>query len=306
MLGRHLDEVFKTPSGENEFSHQLPAANQSRRVPVTINGQEILLAVSASRLVPPDAGNATLALVVRDVTDEDRIHRLIGEFLANITHEFRTPLTALAASVELLLDQLPQLSNLEINQLLQAIDIGIIDLQSLIDNLIEAASIEGGRFKVNPRPVLLQAIIINAVHTIEPIALRQGLKLVCPEIDPAITVYADQRRTCQALVNLLSNAINHSPEGGTITIAYEVSGNVAHIEVLDEGGGVPSDQHATLFNRFVTPGAEGKDGQVGLGLGLSVVKAIIEAQDGLVGYQARETGGANFWMTLPLVEGESV
>lgn len=305
MLGRHLDEIFKTPSGENLFSHQLPAANQSRRIPVTVDGQEILLAVSASRLVPPDAGDATLALVVRDVTDEDRIHRLIGEFLANITHEFRTPLTALAASVELLLDQLPSLSTPEINQLLQVINIGIIDLQSLIDNLIEAASIEAGRFKVNPRPIPLQDVILDAILMVRPIAQRQGLKLVCPEIDPAITVYADQRRTCQALVNLLSNAINHSPEGGSVTITYEVSGDVAHIEVLDEGEGVPAEQRSTLFNRFVTPGAESEYGQVGLGLGLSVVKAIIEAQDGLVGYQARETGGANFWVTLPLVEGDS-
>lgn len=305
MLGRHLDEIFKTPPGENIFSHQLPAANQSRRIPVTIANQEKLLAVSASRLVPPDAGDASLALVVRDVTDEDRIHRLIGEFLANITHEFRTPLTALAASVELLLDQLPSLSTPEVNLLLQAINIGIIDLQSLIDNLIEAASIEAGRFKVSPRLVPLQEVILDAIQIVEPIALRQGLNLVYPQIDPATRVFADQRRTCQALVNLLSNAINHSPEGGSVSIVCETTGNFVQINVLDEGEGVPADQHATLFNRFVTPGVESNYGQAGLGLGLSVVKAIIEAQDGLVGYQARDTGGANFWMTLLLVEGES-
>jgi signal transduction histidine kinase len=219
-------------------------------------------------------------LVVRDVTDEDRIHRLIGEFLANITHEFRTPLTALAASVELLLDQLPSLSTPEINQLLQAINIGIIDLQSLIDNLIEAASIEAGRFKVNPRFVPLQEIILDAIQIVEPIAQRQGLNLVYPQIDPATTVFADQRRTCQALVNLLSNAINHSPEGGTVTIACETTGNVVQIDVLDEGEGVPADQHATLFNRFCHTWQKTITVRLGLGLGLSVVKAIIEAQDG--------------------------
>jgi PAS domain S-box-containing protein len=304
FLGRSLDDVFITPGGEDLFSHQIPAPNQSRRIPVTINGREVLLAVSVSKLVPPDAGNASLALVIRDVSDEERIHRLLGEFLANITHEFRTPLSALSASVELLLDQLPSLSTPEINQLLHAINIGIIDLQSLIDNLIEAASIEAGRFKVNPKPTPLGSIILDAIGTVEPIAQKQDLKLVFIDPNQAMTVLADQRRTSQALLNLLSNSIKHSPAGGTITVQCRMINNVVQVDVIDEGQGIPKNQHSKLFNRFMAPISEDDGDQLGLGLGLSVVKAIIEAQNGSVGYRDGDKGGAVFWFTLPVWEGD--
>jgi PAS domain S-box-containing protein len=306
ILGRSIDDVFITPDGEDLFSHQIPAPNQGRRIPVWINGREVLLAVSASKLLPPDAGNATLALVIRDVTDEERIHRLLGEFLANITHEFRTPLTALSASVELLLDQLPSLSTPEVDQLLHAINIGIIDLQSLIDNLIEAASIEAGRFKVNPKPTPLRAIILDAIGTVEPIAQKQDLKLVFTDPHIEVTVLADQRRTSQALVNLLSNAIKHSPEGSTITVHPQVMDKAVQVNVIDEGQGIPKHQRTKLFNRFMTPISEDDGDQLGLGLGLSVVKAIIEAQNGSVGYQDGETAGAIFWFSLPVWKGEDL
>ena len=304
ILGRSLDDVFITPDGEDLFSHQIPTPNQGRRVPVAINGREVLLAISASKILPPDAGNATLALVIRDVTDEERIHRLIGDFLANITHEFRTPLTALSASVELLLDKLPSLSTPEVNQLLHAINIGIVDLQSLIDNLIEAASIEAGRFKVNPKPTPLSAIILDAIGTVEPIVQKHDLKLVFTDPHIEITVLADQRRTSQVLVNLLSNAIKHSPEGGMIAVKPRVMGDIVRVEVIDEGHGIPKHHRSKLFNRFMTPLSEEDCDQLGLGLGLSVVKAIIEAQNGLVGYQDGETVGAVFWFSLPLLKGD--
>ncbi len=304
IMGRSLDDIFTAPPGEDLFSHQLPGGTQSRRIPVLVGGREKLLAVSASRLVPPEAGNATRALVIRDVTDEERIHRLIGEFLANITHEFRTPLTALSASVELLLDQLPNLTMPEFQHLLYTINIGIIDLQSLIDNLIEAASIEAGRFKVNPQTIFLNIIVEDAIKIVDPIAQKQGLCLVNADQNLMVKVYADRRRTCQALVNLLSNAIKHSPERGVITVTSQVvKDDVICIEVSDEGEGVPQNQRNQLFNRFITPGTEFDGDQLGLGLGLSVVKAIIEAQNGTVGFRVNDPKGAVFWITLPKVKG---
>ena len=304
ILDRPIDDIFKTEAGEDLFSHQLPAANLSRRIPVLTAGGNKLLAVSASKLVPPEAANATRALVIRDVSDEERIHRLIGEFLANITHEFRTPLSALSASVELLLDQLPDLSSAEIEGLLHAINIGIIDLQSLIDNLIEAASIEAGRFKVNPQPIQLHKIIREAISVVNPIIEKQGLRLFYPDPNLSVIVRADRRRTCQALVNFLSNAIKHSPANGNITVTNLIFADQVRVEVLDEGQGVPTNQRSQLFNRFITPSIENDVEQLGSGLGLSVVKAIIEAQEGTVGFRDRETGGAAFWFTLPIFKGD--
>lgn len=304
LLGRPIDDFFITNPTEDLFSHQMPEPGQSSRISILLDGKEVLLAVSASTVVPLEAGNATRALVIRDVTNEERIHRLLGEFLANITHEFRTPLAALSASTELLLDQLPTLSTPEVEELLQALNIGIIDLQSLIDNLIEAASIEAGRFKVNPQPVELDVILTDAVNTVLPIVTKHRLNLVQPQNKPTYEVIADRRRTVQALINLLSNAIKHSPQGGTITLTTLILDVAVLVEVRDEGQGISPERRTQLFKRFIKPTEENDATQLSLGLGLSVVKAIVEAQNGKVGFRDTKSGGALFWFTLPIATGE--
>lgn len=303
IIGFPIDEILSTLPGEDPFSQQIPLADQVRRIPVLIDENEVLLAVSRSEFIPPDAGNATTALVIRDVSDEERIHHLIGEFMANITHEFRTPLAALSASVELLVDQLPSLSPPEIEKLLHTINIGIINLQSLIDNLIEAASIEGGRFKVNPQPVAFSQIMEDAVLTMEPIARLHQVTILRPEAKKDAIVKADRRRTVQVLINLLSNAIKHSPEGSQITVRTLLVEKAILVEVQDQGSGIPENLQSQVFNRFLTPKSAQDAPNLGLGLGLSVVKAIIEAQSGQVGYRNPETGGALFWFTLPIAAG---
>jgi signal transduction histidine kinase len=302
LLGQPLDEFFLTPEGEEPFSHQIPTANQTRRISVVSNDHEDLLSVSASTFIPPEAGNATRALLIRNVTDEARIHRLLGEFMANITHEFRTPLAALSASVELLVDQLPTLTKKEIGELLLALDIGIVNLQSLIDNLIEAASIEAGRFKVNPQPIALERILSDVLNTIHPIIEKQGLQITQPNARLSFQVMADHRRTNQVMINLLSNAIKHSPKSGIITLRAFILEKTVMIEVQDEGKGIPPGEESALFRRFYVP--KGMDESSQLGLGLSVVKAIIEAQGGEVGCKNSPEGGAIFWFTLPLGDGD--
>jgi len=302
LLGQPLDEFLLTPTGEEPFSQQVPTTNQPRQISVINNDHEILLSVSASTFIPPEAGNATRALLIRNVTDEARIHRLLGEFMANITHEFRTPLAALSASVELLVDQLPTLTKNEIGELLLALDIGIVNLQALINNLIEAASIEAGRFKVNPQAIALEMILSDAFNTIHPIVEKHGLQIIQPNTKQSFQVMADHRRTTQVLINLLSNAIKHSPKGGNITLRAFILEKTVMVEIQDEGKGIPAGEESSLFRRFYIP--KGADESSQLGLGLSVVKAIVEAQGGEVGCRNNPRGGAIFWFTLPMVTGD--
>jgi signal transduction histidine kinase len=177
--------------------------------------------MTGARLAPPDAGNARVALVLRDVTAEDAMRHLLGDFLANITHEFRPPLSALAASSELLLDQVQDLSPADLQELLGSLHLGILGLQTLIDNLLEGASIEAGRFRVYPRNANLLEIIHEAATTIQPLAQKynQFLLLTLPDSLPPVCV--DARRTVQVLVNLFSNAIKFGPPDGKITLTTE-------------------------------------------------------------------------------------
>lgn len=305
IIDQKVDHVFLPVDEEVAFSTQLPDAGQQRRVSVRLkNGQEMLLSISKANLIPPEANSANRALVIRDVTNEEYIHRLLGDFMANVTHEFRTPLAALEASSELLLDNLRSLSREEIEELLRSLNLGIINLQTLIDNLIEAASIEAGRFKVHIQEVPFESILKEALEVIEPLAQKYGLRLMSASGKESIHVLADQRRTIQVLVNLLSNAIKHSPEHGTIQIQRSIQDGALRIEVIDEGGGVPEDQRKDLFRRFAHVETANERARQGAGLGLSVVKAIIEAQHGEVGIMDLPEGGNSFWFTLPIAGGK--
>ena len=304
IIGRKVDDIFLPVEGEVVFSNQLPSTGQQRRVSVKlINGQERLLSISKADFVPPVASDANRALVIRDVSNEEYIHRLLGDFMANITHEFRTPLAALEASSELLLDNLHNLSQPEIEELLVSLNLGIINLQTLIDNLIEAASIEAGRFKISMQSVSFNAILKEAQEVMQPLIEKYGLKLVSAPLTESINVMADRRRTVQILVNLLSNAIKHSPENGLIKINYSVIDGTLRVEVTDEGGGVPLDQRNHLFRRFSHLETTNERARQGAGLGLSVVKAIVEAQQGEVGITDSPDGNNSFWFTLRLANG---
>lgn len=302
LIGQRIEDIFLPLEGEIDFSRQLPAIGQQRRISVRLrNGQERLLSISKSKLIPPEASSADQALVIRDVSNEEYIHRLLGDFMANITHEFRTPLAALEASSELLLDNLYSLSTSEIEELLVSLNLGIISLQTLIDNLIEAASIEAGRFKISPQPVSLNAIVRETLDIIQPLAKKYSLQLISQPIDESILVMADQRRTVQVLVNLLSNAVKHSPEKGKVEIKHNLINKKLRVEVSDEGGGIPPGQRSNLFRRFAHLDTDNERARQGAGLGLSVVREIVEAQQGEVGITELAEGGTSFWFTLPLV-----
>ncbi len=303
IIDHKVDSIFLPTDGDVSFSTQLPDAGQQRRVSVKLkNGKEMLLSISKANLIPPEANSANRALVIRDVTNEEYIHRLLGDFMANVTHEFRTPLAALEASSELLLDNLHSLSHAEIEELLTSLNLGIINLQTLIDNLIEASSIEAGRFNVHVKDIPFTSILQEAQEVIQPLAQKYGLNLVAEPLEESVHVLADQRRTVQVLVNLLSNAIKHSPEHGTIQVNHSMQEGVLRIDVIDEGGGVPLDQRKNLFRRFVHLETTNERARQGAGLGLSVVKAIIEAQQGEVGIMDLPNGGTSFWFTLRIVE----
>lgn len=299
-IGRHCNEIFRLVDGE-PFSRFLPNAGKRQKLTLQLEaGRQITVAVTGAKLSPLIPGESSVALVFRDVSETEIIHRLLGEFLANITHEFRTPLSALAASVELLRDQAPDLSQEELQALLGNLHLGILGLQTLIDNLLESASLEAGRFRVHPHPADLGEIISEATRTMRPLQEKYGHRLVVGLPTEIPHVQADSRRVVQVLVNLLSNAIKFSPDNSEISLTVLVHGDYVRLEVADRGPGVPSGYQTDIFRPFVHPGSQNGRSLHGAGLGLSVVKAIVEAHGGQVGMQDRAGGGSVFWLTLPV------
>jgi PAS domain S-box-containing protein len=301
VLGRSCDEVFRMAESETPFSEFLPAPGITTRLVVELaDGHWASLNFSGARLFPSEAGEANTALVFRDVSSEEIVHNMLGQFTANIAHEFRTPLSAVAASAELLKDQAPVLTIAELQELTLSIHLGILSLQTLVDNLLEGASIEAGHFRISPRPCSLTVIVGEAVATMQPLLDKYEQNLVVSLPDSIPPVYADPRRTLQVLINLLSNASKYGPAEVEIALCARVSTDWVRVEVSDRGSGIPPEQRRDLFQRFVYPQAIPEHGKVGIGLGLSVVKAVVEAHGGQTGFEDRSGGGSTFWFTLPI------
>jgi len=301
VLGKPCDQVFKLANPNEVFSQFTPPPGERNKVIVVVDdGRQATLAITGAHMAPSDASHAQNILVFRDISEEEAINRLVGQFLANIVHEFRTPLSALSASTELLQDQVDDLTLEEVQELLSSLHLGILGLQTLIDNLLEGASIQAGHFRVAPQQVDLGIMIAEAALTLQPLLEKYGQRLVVTLPAEIPMVYADSRRVVQVLVNLISNAHKFGPADEEISLTVHVKQDWARINISDRGSGVPIESQESLFYPFTHEDSA----NAGAGLGLSVVKAIVNAHGGQTGAENRPEGGAIFWFTLPVAKGE--
>lgn len=303
-IGRNINEIFKFIDKQKTFEDILPdTLDHRQKIDVFLPDQRMAsLAITGARLARSGESKSETVLVFRDISQEEAVHRLLGQFLANIAHEFRTPLSALEASVELLLDQTPELSKTELLELHTSLHLGVLGLHTLVDNLLESANIEARRFRVSPKPCDLKDVIAEAVQTMQPLLNKYGQHLTINLPLDDLVVRADPRRTVQVLTNLISNAIRYGPPNEEIALSVSLAGDFALVEVLDKGPGILPEDRLNLFRRFVFPQFTDQISSAGAGLGLSVVEAIVTAHGGKVGVDDRPGGGSNFWFTLPLVK----
>jgi len=298
VLNRSCDDFFKPEEIDAPFSKAIPLPGLRRKFMVRLANERVAsLSVSGARLSRAEAGEDLTAVVFRDVTETDLVHHLLGHFIANVVHEFRTPLAALNASIELLLDQYEPG---ERQDLVKGLQVSVTNLQTLVDNLLESASFEAGHFRVSPRPYDLSDLVSEAVRIMRPLLEKYGQQLLVKMPAALPLVKADPRRTVQVLVNLLSNASKYGPADIEIVLSVSIEEDFVRVRVVDRGPGIPPEQQENLFRRFVNPEARQANIKVGAGLGLSVVKAIVEAHGGGVGVENLRWGGTAFWFTIPI------
>ena len=299
-LHKSLDAIFAVPEGRPKFSNQIPRPGGMQQIEIiTQDGRQMTLSVTDAKLVQKEQNASESALVLRDITEKGAVRNFLSYFLSNISHEFRTPLSALNASVELLLEELDDLSKEDLSNLLNSIHMSVTGLQALIDNLLESMSIEAGRFKIRRRRTDLNDIITDAVHMMQPLLDRRKQELHLDIKGQIPEVRVDPTRLTQVLVNLLSNASKYSPLSASIHLTLEHGLNdVLRVSVSDRGPGIPPKDRKDVFRRFVRL-EDQNEAQYGVGLGLSVVKVIIEEHGGNVGIEGRPNGGSIFWFELP-------
>jgi signal transduction histidine kinase len=218
--------------------------------------------------------------VLRDETELEAVRRTRDTVLANISHEFRTPLAAQLASIELLRDGLGQMTAGQQRELVESLGRGAQRLTWLIDNLLESVRIESGQLAIRRQDVALDEVIGAARDLIEPLIRQRGQTLELNLAEEMPVIRGDRQRLVQVLVNLLANASKFGPANSIIRIGGRARGDGGiTFWVDDEGPGPANPDDAALFEQFHRAGGEDpKEG--GLGLGLYIVRSIVERHGG--------------------------
>jgi PAS domain S-box-containing protein len=227
---------------------------------------------------------------------QDELERTRSEFLGEVSHELKTPLTAIKGSTAMALSSKTPPSQAEARELFEVIDEQAERLRELIGNLLDMTRIEAGSLSVNPQPARLSQVIEEAVTTFERTAGERRVNVAIPPSLPP--VMADRRRIGQVVANLLSNAAKASPPGAPIVISAELGKGEVTVRVRDQGRGIALDKLPLLFRKFAQVH---ESGGRGTGLGLAICKGIIESHDGRIWAKSPGEGeGATFSFTLPI------
>jgi signal transduction histidine kinase len=241
--------------------------------------------------------------VIRDETELEGVRRARDSVLANISHEFRTPLAAQLASIELLMEGLSTLEPEQQRELVRSLERGTLRLTRLIDNLLESVRIESGQLAIRHQSVELAEVVEDAQALVGSLLTlrRQTLEIALPEDLPLIE--GDKPRLTQVFVNLVANANKFAPEGSTVRIGAQTKDQRVLSWVEDEGPGPAATQTDAIFARFQR-GSEEEPEPGGLGLGLWIVKSIIDRHGGTITLTRTDAGRTRFTLSLPMERSE--
>jgi phosphate transport system regulatory protein PhoU len=241
-----------------------------------------------------------LVIVLHDVTESRRLEAMRRDFVANVSHELRTPVSVIRANAEMLLDGALD-DPTTTRTFLTALSRNAERLAGIIADLLDLARIESGVEPMELELLRLAPIANRVVESLDGL-VRERRTQVRSEVDPGFAVRADPRATDHVLTNLISNAIQHNPASTRVVIRARANPEVARIEVIDDGPGIPQAHRSRIFERFyrLDPGRSREMG--GTGLGLSIVKRLVHAMGGRVGVDQAEPRGSLFWFELPATQ----
>ncbi len=236
----------------------------------------------------------------------EEANRGMDRFLATVSHELRTPLAAVSLWCDLLRDK--QHDTQMVNRALDAIHAGVRSQSRLLEDLVDLARIQSDTLLIERKDIGLAEVIEGAHLMVRPAAERKqiALSLSLPDSVPAIEVLGDAQRLRQVMVNLLTNAIKFTPEGGAVAVTLRREGRHAVIDVTDTGRGIEREVVPRIFDRFYQGDQERARATSGLGLGLTIVRRLVALHGGsVIAASPGRDRGATFTVRLPLSESGS-
>ena len=290
--GRHFIEVVRDHEIDALLQQCLKTRTQQTGV-IELRSKRQLLGVIAT----PFQEDSGCLLLIQDLTELRRLETVRRDFIANLSHELRTPIASIKALGETLHDGAVEQPSVA-RDFLEKINLEVDRLAQMVQEMGELSRIESGEAPLQKTPVNVAEVVDRAAGRLKAQADRAGLRLETQVATDLPRVPADEARIEQVLVNLIHNAIKFTPSGGRITVSAKADGGNLVVAVSDTGVGISEDDLPRVFERFYKADRARAGG--GTGLGLAIARHVVEAHGGRIRVESVEGRGATFSFTLPL------
>lgn len=298
LLGRRLAEVVRVPQIVSAVDAVLSGESPEERECDFPTDDERFLKVQALPLAVD--GSTGVLITIRDESQRRQLERMRREFIANVSHELKTPLAAIKGYAETL-----QLGAKEdpdtCTHFLKQIGLQAERLERLINDMLQLARAQAGTENLKLTNVSLTPVLRESIATYEPLAEAREITLQFAPPSPGSAVVADREALLTIVNNLVGNAVRYTPAGGHVELRCEAAGDTWKIVVADDGIGIPEQDQERIFERFYRVEKARDASRGGTGLGLSIVKNLVQALGGEVLLRSRPGEGSTFEVRLPAI-----
>lgn len=290
-LARHQHPMFiAINTGELLFDYEIAVQPE--------DGERFYISINAAP-IRDDKGSIISAIgTFMDVTNRRKAIQQKDDFISIASHELKTPVTSLKASLQLLgkmqVDPKPEV----LSRMIQQANKSMEKISGLISDLLNATKITEGHLQISRTSFKIVTLLANCCGHVR----AEGKYEIIVTGDPELKVLADEHRIDQVVVNLVNNAVKYAPESKQILISAEKTGKMVKVCVTDHGPGITEDKLPYLFDRYFRVDTQGTQ-YSGLGLGLYICSEIIKKHHGEIGVESKPGEGCTFWFTLPVTEG---
>ena len=300
VTGRSRDDVVGRQAGEvltdwQKVAAEIPISDEPElaspvTLPVEVDGSELWLSFMAVR--SPNG----IVYTFRDLTGDRGLEAAKSDFIATLSHELRTPMTAVLGAAKTLLRDDIALSPERRQQLLEMIGAQGTRLTQITEEVLLANRLDRGDLRIDSERVDLSQLVSHAVETMRHDA-PESISLSAA--NGAAEAIGDRDRIEQVLVNLIDNAVKYSPDGGEVVVSTVPAAASVRVEVADQGIGIPPAEQEAVFEKFYRGDPQHRAVPGGTGLGLYICRELVQRMGGTIGVRSRAGEGSTFWFDLP-------